>query len=42
MGLGLAVSRRLAQRMNGDLSYRREGDENLFELTLPQLGGEPS
>jgi hypothetical protein len=28
--------------MAGDLIYRRDGDENLFELTLPAVGGEES
>lgn len=36
MGLGLAVSRTLARLMEGDLTYRYEHDESLFELTLPQ------
>jgi two-component system aerobic respiration control sensor histidine kinase ArcB len=40
MGFGLAVSRRLAQLMGGDVTYRRENDENLFELTLPAVDGE--
>ena len=42
MGFGLNISRRLAQLMAGDLIYRRDGDENLFELTLPAVGGEES
>lgn len=37
LGLGLAISRRLAGLMNGALSYRREGDFTVFELTLPAL-----
>lgn len=40
MGFGLNISRRLARLMEGDLTYRRDGDENLFELTLPAVGGE--
>ncbi|MEX1124252.1 MAG: PAS domain S-box protein [Acidimicrobiia bacterium] len=36
LGLGLAVSRQLAKLMDGDLTYQREGDENVFELTLPR------
>jgi signal transduction histidine kinase len=34
LGLGLAVSRRLAQAMGGELGYRREGDTTIFELEL--------
>ncbi len=35
MGLGLSLSRKLARRMGGDLVYRRENDETVFELILP-------
>jgi signal transduction histidine kinase len=35
MGLGLTVSRTLARIMDGDLVYHREGQESIFELTLP-------
>jgi signal transduction histidine kinase len=35
VGLGLAVSRQLARRMGGDLTYRHDG-ESVFELTLPR------
>ena len=35
IGLGLALSRHLARLMDGDLTYRHSGDENVFELTLP-------
>ncbi len=35
VGLGLTVSRTLARLMDGDLTYRREGDQSCFELTLP-------
>jgi PAS domain S-box-containing protein len=35
IGLGLAVSQRLAHLMDGDLSYARVGDENRFVLELP-------
>jgi signal transduction histidine kinase len=34
LGLGLAVSRKLALAMGGDLDYRREGDITVFELQL--------
>lgn len=35
IGLGLTVSRHLAQLMGGDLSYRRESGATVFELTVP-------
>jgi signal transduction histidine kinase len=35
-GLGLALSRQLAQLMGGDLSYRRSGAETIFKLVLPR------
>ncbi|HEY5649897.1 MAG TPA: ATP-binding protein [Acidimicrobiia bacterium] len=35
VGLGLAVSRQLAELMQGDLVYRRVGGQSRFELTLP-------
>jgi signal transduction histidine kinase len=35
IGLGLAVSRELARLMGGDLTYRYQDDESIFELTLP-------
>lgn len=35
VGLGLAVSRRLAVLMNGSLDYRREDGNTRFELRLP-------
>jgi signal transduction histidine kinase len=35
VGLGLTVSRMLARRMDGDLTYRYEDDQSVFELTLP-------
>ncbi len=41
IGLGLSVSRDLANRMGGDLSYTRRNDETIFTLTLPGSGGRP-
>jgi signal transduction histidine kinase len=38
VGLGLAVSRELAMRMGGHLSYTRIGDWSTFTLTLPHVG----
>lgn len=35
IGLGLAVSRELARLMGGDLTYRYQNAESVFELTLP-------
>ncbi len=35
VGLGLAVSRRLADLMDGTLEYRRAGDTTRFDLVLP-------
>lgn len=35
LGLGLYVSRSLANRMNGDLTYTREADRTWFILKLP-------
>jgi signal transduction histidine kinase len=35
LGLGLHISRSLAHRMGGDLTYRYEDDMSVFELTLP-------
>jgi signal transduction histidine kinase len=35
LGLGLHISRTLAERMNGDLTYRYEAGHSIFELTLP-------
>ncbi len=34
LGLGLHISRTLARRMKGDLTYRYEDGESVFELTL--------
>lgn len=36
LGLGLHISRTLARRMSGDLTYRYESGESVFELTLPR------
>jgi len=36
LGLGLAISRQLARRMDGDLTYRHENGESIFELSLPK------
>ena len=35
VGLGLFVSKRLAELMGGSLSYRREAERTLFTLSLP-------
>lgn len=35
MGLGLWLSRSLAELMDGSLTYQRDGDETVFRLTLP-------
>jgi PAS domain S-box-containing protein len=35
VGLGLAISRQLAELMNGQLTYQRKSDLNVFELQLP-------
>lgn len=37
MGLGLSISRQLAERMHGTLSYNYVGGESLFELRLPVM-----
>jgi two-component system, sensor histidine kinase and response regulator len=37
VGLGLTVSRSLALRMGGDLSYRYERGQSIFRLTLPSI-----
>lgn len=36
VGLGLTVSRNLAQRMGGDLAYHHDGDVGVFTLSLPR------
>lgn len=35
VGLGLPISRSLARKMGGDLTYRHTGGWSMFELTLP-------
>lgn len=35
LGLGLAISQRLARMMEGDLTYHRDGDVTVFRLELP-------
>ena len=35
LGLGLAISRELARRMNGDLTYAYQDGESIFKLDLP-------
>jgi signal transduction histidine kinase len=35
LGLGTWVARMLAEAMNGELVYRRDRDETVFELNLP-------
>jgi signal transduction histidine kinase len=35
LGLGLAISRQLAQLMGGNLTYRHQHGESIFELALP-------
>lgn len=35
LGLGLHISRGLAHRMGGDLTYRYDNDKSVFELKLP-------
>jgi signal transduction histidine kinase len=37
IGLGLAVSRRLAELMGGTLTYRHENGWTVFRLELPSL-----
>jgi len=38
LGLGLALSRKLAELMNGTLTYHRRDGETVFRLTLPRAG----
>lgn len=37
IGLGLAVSRTLAELMDGSISYSHDGDWSIFELRLPRI-----
>jgi len=41
VGLGLTVSRQLAHDMAGDLTYAHDGEEAIFELSLPLYVAEP-
>ncbi len=38
IGLGLAVSRTLAELMGGSISYDHDGEWSVFELRLPRVG----
>jgi signal transduction histidine kinase len=40
VGLGLSVARKLAEMMNGTLTYRRVGSRTEFELALPAGRGQ--
>ncbi len=40
IGMGLTVARRLAWLMGGDLTYRFERGQSIFDLTLPSTGQE--
>jgi PAS domain S-box-containing protein len=42
VGLGLTVSRRLAILMDGDLAYRHENRECIFQLDLPRVDPQAS
>lgn len=38
LGIGLSVSRHLSRLMGGDLTYRHEDGQSIFELRLPAAG----
>ncbi len=40
VGLGLTVSRQLARLMGGDVTYRHDGHESVFALTLPNVASD--
>jgi signal transduction histidine kinase len=40
IGLGLSISRELARRMGGDLTYQRRRGQSVFELRLPLAAGQ--
>jgi len=42
VGLGLTVSRKLAKLMDGDLTYRNENGQSIFQLDLPKAGPQAS
>ena len=37
VGLGLAVTRELARRMDGDVTHHHTGTESVFRHTLPSV-----
>ncbi|NND03941.1 MAG: HAMP domain-containing histidine kinase [Acidimicrobiia bacterium] len=41
VGLGLTVSRQLARDMKGDLTYSHDGEEAIFELSIPTYIAQP-
>lgn len=41
IGIGLTLSKDLAQKMGGDLTYRHDGKRTIFELILPAVTSEP-